>query len=182
MSALTSLLAAEGEFNVLRIPLYEAIIALVAFAIVMAVLSKFALPKVKEILEEREEAIAGGIRKAEVAQAESAELKTQLEAELEAARTQAAEIRTQAQAEKAAIIEEARSQAQAAARQVTEQAQAAIAADQAKAAAELRTEVGAMAADLAGRIVEESLTNDERARRVIDRFIDSLEQSTAGKP
>ena len=62
MGELTTLLAAEGEYNVLRIPLYEFIIALVAFGIVLTVLAKFALPNVKRILDEREEAIAGGIR------------------------------------------------------------------------------------------------------------------------
>ena len=109
MGALTTLLAAEAEeFNVLRIPLYEVIIALVAFLIVLLVLGKFALPKVKQILDEREEAIAGGIKKAEEAQAQVAELKEQMEAELDAARQEAAEIRTQAQADKAQIIEEAR--------------------------------------------------------------------------
>ena len=181
MSVLTTLVAAEGEFNVLRIPMYEFIIALVAFFIVFGALGKFALPKVKQILEEREAAIAGGIRKAEEAQAESAALKAQLEAELDAARQQAAEIRTQAQADKAAIIEEARAQAVAAAKQVTDQATAAIAADRGKAMTELRTSVGAMAADLAGKIVGESLTDDARSQRVIDRFIDSLEQSPAGQ-
>jgi len=181
---LTTLLVAaeaEGEFNVLRIPLYEFIIALVAFGIVLAVLAKVALPKVKQILDEREEAIAGGIRKAEEAQADSAKLKAQLEAELDAARQQAAEIRTQAQADKAQIIEEARQQAQAAAKQVTDQAQAAIAADRSKAMADLRTSVGAMAVDLAGKIVGENLSDDQNAQRVVDRFITDLEGSTAGQ-
>lgn len=181
MGELTTLLAAEGEYNVLRIPLYEFIIALVAFGIVLAVLAKVALPNVKRILDEREEAIAGGIRKAEEAQAESAKLKEQLQAELDAARQQAAEIRTQAQADKAAIIEEARVQAQAAAKQVTDQAQAAIAADRAKAMTDLKASVGTMAVDLAGKIVGESLTDDQASQRVVDRFISSLEDSTAGK-
>lgn len=182
MSTVTQLLAAEsGGNNVLKIPLYEFIIGLVAFFIIFGVLAKFALPKVKAILAEREEAIAGGIRKAEEAQAESAELKKQLEAELEAARQQAAEIRTQAQADKAQIIEEARQQAQVAAKQVTDQAQVAIEADRSKAMSDLRTSVGAIAVDLAGRIVGESLTDDQRSQRVVDRFIDDLEQSTSGQ-
>lgn len=182
MGALTTLLAAETEeFNVLRIPLYEVIIALVAFLIVLLVLGKFALPKVKQILDEREEAIAGGIKKAEEAQAQVADLKEQMEAELDAARQEAAEIRTQAQADKAQIIEEARTQAQAAAKQVTDQATAAIEADSAKAMSDLRTSVGAMAVDLAGKIVGEKLTDDETSQRVVDRFISSLEDSTAGQ-
>lgn len=180
MSVLTSLVAAE-EFNVLRIPLYEFIIALVAFFIVLGVLAKVALPKVKQVLADREEAIAGGIRKAEEAQEQSAQMKEQLAAELAAARAQAAEIRTQAQADRAQMIEEARAEAAAAAKTVTEAAQAGIEADRSKAMAELRSSVGTMAVDLAARVVGESLTDDARARRVIDRFIEDLDASTAGQ-
>lgn len=181
MGALTTLLAAESEeFNVLRIPLYEFIIALVAFLIVLAVLAKVALPNVKKILDEREEAIAGGIRKAEEAQAEVAKLREQMQGELDAARQEAADIRTQAQADRAAIIEEARTAAQAAAKQVNDQAQAAIEADRAKAMSELRSSVGTMAVDLAGKIVGENLADDQASQRVVDRFITSLEDSTAG--
>ncbi len=180
MSDLTTLLGAEGG-GVLGIPTYELIIGLVAFFIVFGALAKFALPKVKVILDEREEAIAGGIRKAEQAQQESAQLKEELSTELAAARQQAAEIRTQAQADRAAIIEEARQEAITAARSVTEQAQVAIEADKFKAISELRGSVGTMAADLAGRIVGESMTDDDRAKRVIDRFIEDLDSSTAGQ-
>lgn len=181
MGALTTVLAAEGEFNVLRIPLYEFFIALVAFLIVLLVLGKVALPKVKQILDEREEAIAGGIRKAEEAQAEVANLRAQMESELDAARQEAAEIRTQAQADKAAIIEDARVQAAAAAKQVTDQATAAIEADRAKAMADLRTSVGSMAVDLAGKIVGENMADQATSQRVVDRFISSLEDSPAGQ-
>ena len=106
-----------------------------------------------------------------------------MQAELAAARQQAAEIRTQAQADKAAIIEEARAEARTAAQAVTEQArEASIEADKAKAISELRGSVGTMAADLASRIVGESVSDDARASRVIDRFIDDLDSSTAGRP
>ena len=44
---------------------------------------------------------------------------------------------------------------------------------------ELRGEVGTLASDLASKIVGESLTDDERSRRVIDRFLDDLESSQA---
>lgn len=180
MSDFTTVLAAESE-SVLRLPLYEVIIALVAFAIVFGTLAKFALPKIKQILDEREEAIAGGIRKAEEAQAEMAKMRDEVEAELTAARQEAAEIRNQAQTDKAQIIEEARQQAQAAAKQVTDQAQAAIAADRAKAMADVKASMGVVAVDLAGRIVGENLTDDARSQAVVDRFIASLEDTSAGQ-
>ena len=39
----------------------------------------------------------------------------------------------------------------------------------------LRAEVGALATTLAGRIVGESLEDDERSGRVVDRFLADLE-------
>ena len=180
MSDFTTVLAAESE-SVLRLPLYEVIIALVAFAIVFGTLAKVGLPKIKQLLDEREEAIAGGIRKAEEAQAEMAKMRDEVEAELTAARQEAAEIRNQAQTDKAQIIEEARQQAQAAAKQVTDQAQAAIAADRAKAMADVKASMGVVAVDLAGRIVGENLSDDANSQAVVDRFIASLEDTSAGQ-
>jgi F-type H+-transporting ATPase subunit b len=41
---------------------------------------------------------------------------------------------------------------------------------------QLRSEIGGLATTLAGRIVGESLSDDERARRTVDRFIADLER------
>ena len=43
--------------------------------------------------------------------------------------------------------------------------------------AQLRSEIGGLATTLAGRIVGESLEDDERARRTVDRFIADLESA-----
>ena len=40
---------------------------------------------------------------------------------------------------------------------------------------QLRNEIGGLATTLAGRIVGESLEDDERARRTVDRFLADLE-------
>ena len=44
----------------------------------------------------------------------------------------------------------------------------------------LRSEVGTLATTLAGRIVGEALTDDERAARVVDRFLADLETQNSG--
>jgi F-type H+-transporting ATPase subunit b len=43
----------------------------------------------------------------------------------------------------------------------------------------LRTDVGAMAVDLASRVVGESLEDVARQRRIVERFIEDLEQPQA---
>ena len=67
-------------------------------------------------------------------------------------------------------------EAQAEARRVTEAAQAQIQAERQQALNALRTEVGTLATELASRIVGESLTDTARQNRMVDRFLDELEQ------
>jgi F-type H+-transporting ATPase subunit b len=56
----------------------------------------------------------------------------------------------------------------------------AIAAERQAAVVSLRSEVGTLATTLAGRIVGETLTDDARAARVVDRFLEDLENQSAG--
>jgi F-type H+-transporting ATPase subunit b len=179
---MTDLLASGsegGQFNVLAVPIGELIIGTVAFLIVFGVLGKVLLPKISKALDEREAAIKGGLAKAEEAEAESARLAAQNQEEIAKAREEAAAIRAAAQAERADIIEKARSEAQAAAAAVTASAQAQIEQEKNKAGSDLQRSVGAIATDLAGRIVGEVLTDNTTAQSVVDRFISELE-ATAG--
>ena len=45
---------------------------------------------------------------------------------------------------------------------------------------ELRTEVGTLAVDLAGRIVGESLADEARQRGTVERFLTELDAAPAG--
>ncbi len=172
------LAAEEGGSNVLRIPMFEFVIGLVAFFIVFGVLAKVALPKIKETLEERADVIEGGIKRAEQAQAEAQRTLEQYQEQMAAARAEVAEIRQQAEAERASVMEESRKAAEAQAAQIAANATAQIEAEKAKALADLRRSMGGVATDLAGRIVGESLTDDARAASVVDRFIAELEQAS----
>ena len=169
-----------GGNNVLALPLYEIVIALVCFAIVFGALAKFALPNIKRTLDERADAIEGGIKRAEEAQAEANRLADDYRLQLAEAREEAAAIRAQAQADRTAIIDEARSEATAAAAAVTSRAEAQLEADRAQTIASLRHEVGTLAVTLAGKVVGESLTDDARARATVERFIADLETQAAG--
>jgi len=98
------------------VPIDELIIGIIAFLIVFGGLAKFALPSIKKTLEDRTNAIEGGIERAAEAEAEAKELAKRVPgSQLAAAREEAAAIRTQAQADRTAIIDEARTEARAAA-------------------------------------------------------------------
>lgn len=174
-----NIIAAESEVNILRLPLDELIIGTLAFAIVFFALAKFAFPAISKTLEDRADAIEGGLARAENSQAEAVAMLEQYRAQLADARGEAANIRAEAQAEKTAMIESARGEAAAAAASVTERAQAQIEAERSQAMSSLRRDVSELALTLAGKVVGESLTDDARARASVDRFIADLEVEAA---
>jgi F-type H+-transporting ATPase subunit b len=173
--------AAEEETpSVLAVPIDELIIGIIAFIIVFGGLAKFALPSIKKTLADRADAIEGGIERAKKAETEAEELAQQYREQLAAAREEASAIRTQAQADRAAMIEEAKSEARVAAQQVTAQAEAQLAADRSQATAQLTRQIGELSVTLAGKVVGESLSDDERVRRTVEEFIADLERQAQG--
>jgi len=137
------------------------------------------LPGLNKVLDERTAKIEGGIARAEEVQAAADEALVEQKRELDVARHEAARLREEAQVEGVAILAEARSRAQAEANRIVEAAQRQIEAERQQAVVSLRTEVGALATELASRIVGESLLDDARRSRVIDRFLDELESEVA---
>jgi len=166
--------------SVLAVPIDELIIGIIAFLIVFGGLAKFALPSIKKTLEERTNAIEGGIERAAKAEAEANALAEQYKAQLASAREEASAIRTQAQSDRTAIIDEARTEARTAAQQVTAQAEAQLAADRSQAQSQLTRQVGEMAVALAGKVVGTSLEDDARVRQTVEDFISDLERQAQG--
>jgi F-type H+-transporting ATPase subunit b len=157
----------------------ELIIGAIAFLIVFAVLGKILLPRIQKTLAERTDAIEGGLKRAEDAQAEAQQVLDQYRQQLADARQEAARLREQAQEQGAAIIADMREVAQTEARRIIDSAHQQIATDRMLALQALRTDVGAMAVDLASRVVGESLEDVARQRRIVERFIEGLEQPEA---
>jgi F-type H+-transporting ATPase subunit b len=157
----------------------ELIIGTIAFLIVFTILARVLMPRIQKTLAERTDAIEGGIRRADDAQAEANRALERYTAQLQEARHEAARLREEAKEQGAQIIAEMREQAQAEARRITEAAQAQLAADRQQALAALRAEVGTISVELAGKIVGESLTDEARQHRLVDRFLDELESGTA---
>jgi F-type H+-transporting ATPase subunit b len=155
----------------------EVIIGLIFFGIVYWAMAKYVVPQLETLYAERTAAIEGGIEKAAEAQAEAAAALDEYKEQLSHARAEAAKIREDARAQGAQIIAEMREQAQAEAARITSAASQQIAAERQQAIVQLRSDVGTLATDLASRIVGESLQDDARQSRVVDRFLDELEAS-----
>jgi F-type H+-transporting ATPase subunit b len=168
--------ATAGSQNPLVPTWTELIIGLIAFLIVFGFLGRLLLPRAQKMLAERTDKIEGGLERAEEAQAKAQQLLEQYRQQLADARHEAARLREEAREQGAQIIAEMREEAQAEARRLTEAANAQIQSERQQALIALRTEVGALSTDLASRIVGESLTDEARQSRVVDRFLDDLEQ------
>jgi F-type H+-transporting ATPase subunit b len=169
-------LLAASEQNPLVPNLTELIVGLITFGIIFFALWKVLIPRLNQTLEERTDKIEGGLRRAEEAQAEANETLARYREQLAEARHEAARLREQAREQGAQIIAEMRDQAQAEARRLIDAAHAQIEADRQQALQSLKAEVGGLAVDLASRVVGESLTDEARQQRVVERFLDELEQ------
>jgi F-type H+-transporting ATPase subunit b len=155
----------------------EIIAGSVAFLLLFLVMRSKVVPMFEKAYAERTAAIEGGIAKAEVAQAEAKVALEEYTKQLATAQDQASTLREEARAAGAAIIEEMRAKAQEDAARITAAAHASIEAERAQAVISLRNEVGALAVELASKIVGEALDDQARQSRVVDRFLDDLEKS-----
>ena len=154
----------------------ELIIGTITFVLVFGVLGKVLMPRIQQTLTQRTDLIEGGLQRAEDEQAEAAQVLEQYKQQLAEARHDAARLREEAREQGAQIIAEMREQAQSEARRITESAHAQIEAERQQALTALRAEVGTLATELASRIVGESLADTARQNRMVDRFLDELEQ------
>jgi F-type H+-transporting ATPase subunit b len=171
-------LAQNGTENPLVPNLTELISGLIAFAIVFGLLAKVLLPRIQQTLADRTDAIEGGLKRAEEAQSEAAQVLEQYRAQLADARHDAARLREEAKEQGARIIADMREQGQAEYARLTAAAQAQIEADKQRALASLRAEIGALSVQLASRVVGESLEDEARQRRTVDRFLAQLEEQS----
>jgi len=176
MNPVVFLAAEEGEkMNPLFPAWPEVIIGLLCFFIVFGILGKKLLPSIENVLEQRRDAIEGGMKRAETAQAEAQALLEQYRAELAEARHEAARITEHAREQGAALIAEMREEGQRQREAIVAAGHAQIEADKKQATAALRQDVGSLASQLASRIVGESLEDHARQSGVIDRFLGELE-------
>jgi len=163
---------------------YDLLWSTIVLVVIAVAFYKYVLPKFQAVLDERTEKIEGGLALAETAQAEAAAQLAEYQQLLADARAEAARIREDARAEGGAILAESRARAQEEAARIAETAQRQIDAERQQAAVSLRADVGTLATQLASKIVGESLEDEARRSRVVDRFLDDLEASTttsAGK-
>ena len=150
-------LAEAGAPNPLLPATAEIIVGSIAFLLLFLVMRSKVVPMFEKAYAERSAAIEGGIARAEQAQAEAKVALEQYTRQLASAQDEAQELREAAR--------------------ITAAAHASIEAERQQAITSLRNEVGALAVELASKIVGEALDDQARQSRIVDRFLDDLEKS-----
>ncbi|MGY2702704.1 F-type H+-transporting ATPase subunit b [Nocardioides sp. HB32] len=150
-------------------------VELAAFLLLLFLLAKYVIPPINRAMTARQEAIRAEFAELDEAKSEAHAAEEEFKSQIADARHEAARIREEAREQGAQIIAEMREQANTEAARIVEHAHAQIEADRKAAMAQLRSEVGMLATTLAGRIVGESLDDDVRQTRVVDRFLTELE-------
>jgi F-type H+-transporting ATPase subunit b len=150
-------------------------VELIAFVIMFAILAKYIVPPINRAMTARQEAIKQQFAELDQAKEEANSAKDEFQSQIAEARQEAARIREEAREQGAAIIAEMREQAQAEAARIVEHGKTQIDAERQQAVASLRAEIGGLATGLAGRIVGESLEDDARQSRVVERFLAELD-------
>jgi F-type H+-transporting ATPase subunit b len=182
MLSLTYLAAETAEETTKHNPIIpiwqEIIIGSIAFALLCFVLMKYVFPVMEKTFAARVDAIEGGIKRAEAAQAEANELLEQYRAQLAEARTEAARIRDEARADAEGIRQDVLAKAREESDRIIAAGRDQLAAQRESIVRELRAEVGTLAVDLASKIVGESLADEARNRGTVDRFIGELGAGT----
>ncbi|MDR1237585.1 MAG: F0F1 ATP synthase subunit B [Propionibacteriaceae bacterium] len=173
------MLPLEGLGPLLPEHLSELFVGIALFAIIWFVVAKKIVPLFEKTYAERTAAISGGLEKAEAAQREASAALEEYKAQLADARAEAAKIRDDARTQAAELAAEIKQQATDEAARLVETARVQLEAERSAVVRSLRSEIGGLATELAGKIVGESLADDERSRRSVERFLDELESQSA---
>jgi F-type H+-transporting ATPase subunit b len=153
---------------------------LVGFVLIVFFLARKVVPPINKALTARQEQIRKGFADADAAKERLEAAEAEYRELIAGARADAARQREEAREEGAQILADLRTHAQEESDRILKTAQTQLEAERSRTLETLRAEVGALAVDLASRVIGESLTDDARQRRVVERFLAEVE-SRAGE-
>jgi F-type H+-transporting ATPase subunit b len=147
---------------------------LLAFLVVLFILSRFAWPAIVKGLKERERSIADALATAEQVKAEMAQLKSENEALLAKAREERAQLLKEARETRDRLVNEAKDQAKVEANRIMLEAQAAIQTQKMAAITEVKNKVGTLVIDVAEKILRRELSNKADQEKFIQQVANEV--------
>lgn len=140
-------------------------------------IKKFLFKPINDILEKRRAQTDKEIREAREAKETADNLRGQYEADIAKARDEAARIVQSAHKEAQTRADEVMQEAQAKAAGLKAQAEADIAQERKKAINEVKNEIGSLAMDIAGKVVEKEIDEADH-KRLIEDFIKNVGEAS----
>ena len=165
--------AEVAEKNPILPDLAELIFGGLAFVIVFWALAKFAFPALNTMLDERTAKVQGDLEKAETAKGEADAVLADYRAQLAGAREESNRIIEDSRKTADQLRRDLSAKAEEEASATVARAQEEIRAERDRVFNDLRTQVGEIAVDIAGRVVGQSL--DKKAHeKLIDDYIEQV--------
>ena len=161
--------------NNFLVPNATFIVEFIAFLLILAIIARYILPRLRSALSERQAIIEQQMKDAQEAKQQLAQAQESYQNALTEARGEAAQIRESARAEAQRTIEELRTQAQDEAARIVARGDEQLASQRAQVVRELRAEIGTLAVELAGKIIDQRLADDASVTATVDSFLAGLE-------
>lgn len=143
----------------------------------MYLIKRFLFKPISEVVAKRKALADAEIAEAKKARSEAEEIKAGYEAHMAAAKTEAAAMLQNAQKDAAARSEAMIQEAQAQAASIKSKAEADIAQEKKKAVNDIRNEIGGIAMEIAGKVVEREISEEDH-RKLIDEFIQNVGEAS----
>ena len=139
---------------------------LIAFLIMVAILARWAYPRIMTVAQARQDQIEAGLRASQEAERRLKDVQKDVEKTMAEARAQARETINRAHQEAAAEAEELRERGRRDAEAQVEKARGDIGAEKDRAIQELRAEVSALVVDAAGKVLGAAIDQKAHARLI----------------
>ncbi len=173
LQALMMLAAQSDTQELVTLVPWTFIAQIINLFIQMYLIKKFLFKPINDILEKRKNLADKTIREAREAKEEADSLKDQYEDSLTSAHAEAAQIVSDAQKEAQNKADALVKEAQEAAAGIKARAAADIEQEKKKAINEAKDEIGGLAMDIAGKVVEKEI-NEADHKKLIDEFINQV--------
>lgn len=147
----------------------------VAFAILFIALYKWGWPAILKGVDSRADLIDKGVEYAQNAKEQLEHAREESDKYIADARRRQADIMREADKMKTQIIEQARDEARAAAKKEMDAAKVAIEQERKQAEQDLRNQVGALALEVADKVVRVQMKDDQAQQKLVDKLMNEME-------
>lgn len=143
----------------------------------LLLIKRFLFKPISEILEKRRQKADEQIREAEEAKAQAQAMKESYEKDMAEARQKAGEILATAQKNAADQSERMLQEAAGEAAAIRARAQSEVAQERRKAVNEAKNEIGGIAMEIAGKVIEREISEEDH-RKLIEEFIENVGEAS----